>query len=84
MVVYSDCEVGKQETMKPVVDLIKEKTNEELLALIETLTDDIPTLQPDEFGDTFMIEMCKETLRKARAEAKSRGLTFGAEAASAE
>ena len=77
MVVYSDCEGRKQETMKLVVDLLKEKTDEELLALIKTLTDDSPTLQPDEFGDTFMIEMYKETLRKAKAEAKSRGLTHG-------
>ena len=73
MVVYS--EGRKQETMKLVVDLLKEKTDEELLALIKTLTDDIHTLQPDEFGDTFMIEMYKETLRKAKAEAESRGLT---------
>lgn len=63
-------------TKKLVVDLLKEKTDDELLRLIETLTDDIPTLVPDEFGDTFMIEMYKETLRKAKAEAGSRGLTF--------
>lgn len=60
-----------------VVDLLKEKSDDELLQLIETLTDDIPTLKPDEFGDTFMIETYKETLRKAKAEAKSRGLTQG-------
>ena len=65
--------------MKLVVDLLKEKTDEELLALIKTLTDDIPTLQPDEFGDTFMIEMYKETLRKAKAEAEYRGLTQATE-----
>ena len=64
---------------KTVVDLLKERTDDELLRLIETLTDDIPTLQPDEFSDTFMIEMYKETLRKAQAEANRRGLTFGAE-----
>ena len=63
---------------KTVVDLLKERTDDELLRLIETLTDDIPTLVPDEFGDTFMIEMYKETLRKAKAEAESRDLTFGA------
>lgn len=61
--------------MRLVVDILKEKSDKELLELIETLTDDISTLKPDEFGDTFVIEMYKETLRKAKAEAESRGLT---------
>ena len=64
--------------MRLVVDILKEKSDKELLELIESLADEIPTLKPDEFGDTFMIEMYKETLRKAKAEAKSRGLTHGA------
>ena len=68
---------NERHNMRLVVDILKEKSDKELLALIETLTDDIPTLQPDEFGDTFMIEMYKETLRKAKAEAESRGLTHG-------
>ena len=54
------------------IDVIGALPDAELLALIESLKDDIDQMMPDEFGEAR--ETFKETLRKAENVAKERGL----------
>lgn len=53
-------------------DVIGALPDAELLALIESLKDDIAQMMPDEFGEAR--ETFKETLRKAENVASDRGL----------
>lgn len=54
------------------IDVIGALPDAELLALIESLKDDIAQMMPDEFGEAR--ETFKETLRKAENVASDRGL----------
>ena len=61
-----------RDIIKPAIDVISALPDAELLALIESLKDDIAQMMPDEFGEAR--ETFKETLRKAENVAKERGL----------
>lgn len=60
--------------IKLAIDVISAKSDDELLALIESLREDIELMRSDEFGQNEARETFKETLRKAEGVARDRGL----------
>jgi len=60
--------------VKLAIDVIGALPDAELLALIESLKEDIELMMPDEFGNNEARDTFKETLRKAENVASGRGL----------